>query len=245
MITRKSDCFMKGLRCISTILLMAGVVHHVFSQKARRLVPVTEQIVVVTDTVHGTSMAEWGIRWTDYLFSFNCDKFPVFSATGEGADQFQEGPVYFLSGAVGGIIRRQVTVESGKYLFIPIVTYLNHYPCPYPNFKPAPGQSMKAFLIEGAADIIDGVNTMKLAINGDTLSDLSAYRFTSDLFYLKANPELVCIDVCITDGPQPSIIDGYWVLIKPLPKGRHEIWFYGEVPGHGMVVDVGYEVSIY
>lgn len=235
---------MKGLQSINIIILMIGMVHFGFSQKAQQSLPAIEQIVAATEIINGNSMAEWGIRWTEYLLSFDCDKFPVFSATGEGADQFQEGPVYFLSGAVGGIIRRQVTVESGKFLFIPIVTYLNHFPCPYPNFKPAPGQSMKDFLTEGAADIIDGVKTMKLAIDGDTLSDLSAYRFTSDLFYLKANPKLVCIDVCITDGPQPSIIDGYWVILKPLPKGKHEIWFYGEVPGHGMVVDVGYGVII-
>ncbi len=221
-----------------------GMVTLGFSQVVQRPLPVSNLIVAASDSVAGKSMAEWGIRWTDYLLSFDCDHFPVFSATGEDAGHFQDGQVYFLSGSVGGKIHRQVTVEYGKYLFVPIVTYLNHYPCPYPNFKPAPGQSMKTFLMQGAADIIDGVNTMKLAVNGDTLSDLSAYRFTSDLFYLKPNPELVCIDVCITDGPQPSIVDGYWVILKPLPRGRHDIWFYGEVPGHGMVVDVGYTVFI-
>lgn len=226
------------------VLLLTSIATSCFAQEEHMTYDVPSWVYTPDEIVFGITQAEWGEKWIDYLLAFDCETFPVLSATGEGAEQHQEGTVFFLSGAVGGKLKRKVTVEYGKSIFVPVITYFNHYPCPYPNFKPAPGQSMKDFLIQGGAEIINGASAMKVVVDGDTLNNVTPFRFTSDLFYLKGNPELVCVDLCITTGPQPSIIDGYWVILKPLPKGKHEIWFYGEVPGQGMVVDVGYEVLI-
>jgi hypothetical protein len=31
------------------------------------------------------------------------------------------------------------------------------------------------------------------------------------------------LDSCITGAPQPAAVDAYFIVVKPLPPGRHEI----------------------
>jgi hypothetical protein len=54
----------------------------------------------------------------------------------------QSGPVFFLGGTTGTSEARTITIPTGKKLCFPIANYLNDYPCPDPNFQPAPGQSL-------------------------------------------------------------------------------------------------------
>lgn len=202
------------------------------------------QLFTPHENPFGFSHIQWGMKWMDYLLKFDCETFPVLSATGEGAALHQDKNVFFLSGSVGGKIQRKVSVPYGSAIFIPILTYFNHYPCPYPGFEPAPGQSMKSFLQQGGANFIDSAIHLQLIIDGHPCDDLKLYRYTTDVFYPQFNPALVCIDMCITTGPQPSVLDGYWVILKPLAKGEHFVYFHAEVPEKGMVVDVGYIIQI-
>ncbi len=46
-------------------------------------------------------------------------------------------------------------------------------------------------------------------------------------------------------GTSPAISDGYWVFVKALEKGVHEIYFHGESStGSPFVVTVDYETTI-
>ncbi len=192
----------------------------------------------------GRSQAEWGVEWVKYLFSFNCENFPLISTTRENFELNQNGPVYFLVGSFGGKVERSVKLPAGKAVFFPVYNYFNHYPCPYPGFKPAPGQSMEDFLKEGAAALVDLATNMSVTIDEVQIDQIEDFRFTSRLFYFNGNPELVCMDPCVTTGPQPAIVDGYWIMIKPLHPGKHRLHFHSEVPEHGMVIDVTYQLNV-
>jgi len=94
---------------------------------------------------HGLSYGEWGAQWWRWAYSFPVDQFPPLQS-GEGDCSLgQSGSVWFLAGTAGqGPVTRSCTIPSGKALFFPIITYLNDYPCPDPNFQPPPGRRWKS-----------------------------------------------------------------------------------------------------
>ncbi len=53
-----------------------------------------------------------------------------------------------------------------------------------------------------------------------------AYRFTSPLFHFTGAASLrTSIDGCITGEDQRAVSDGYYVILRPLDPGRHNVVF--------------------
>jgi hypothetical protein len=114
-------------------------------------------------------------------------------------------------------------------VLLEIGAYVNPWPCPDPNFRPAPGQSLYDFLIADAKAFMDGVNSLDVSLDGQVFSDVLSYRFHSnDLFTLTGDPSLqATFDPCITASPQPAIVDGFFMMFKPLDPGEHVIRVHG------------------
>lgn len=182
---------------------------------------------------HCLSYGEWGAQWWRWAYSFPSAQFPPSQSGEVDCSLGQSGSVWFLAGTTGqGPVARECsdTIPSGKTLFFPIITYLNDYPCPDPNFQPPPGQTLEEFLTEGAAAIIGLVTELEVVVDGQHLNDLFNYRATSQLFTFTADPSLVAFDPCVTGDPQfPQfgVTDGYWILMNPLPPGPHTIFIRG------------------
>jgi len=84
-------------------------------------------------------------------------------------------------------------------------------------------------LIAAAKAFMDGVNHLEVALDGEQFSDVPSYRFRSDdLFTLTGDPSLQpTFDPCITGSPQPAIVDGFFMMFKPLSPGVHVIRVFG------------------
>lgn len=170
---------------------------------------------------YGASYAEWGARWWIWAESIPADTNPIVQPDAD-CDVNQSGPVFFLSGVPGGVTR-PCTVRVGKALFFPIVNYNNDYPCPDPNFQPAPGQTLEEFLTAGAQFIIDFTSELEVILDGVALQELFDYRATSRLFTFTGDPSMTAVDACITGTPQSGVADGYWIMLKPLTPGPHTL----------------------
>ncbi len=49
----------------------------------------------------------------------------------------------------------------------------------------------------------------------------------------------------VADGEtSQGVSDGYYVLIPPLPVGKHEITFYGAIPAWDFSLDVTYNITV-
>ena len=197
---------------------------------------------------YGLSYAEWGAQWWRWAYSFPADQFPPLQSGELDCGLGQSGSVWFLAGTVGqGPVTRSCTIPTGKALFFPIITYLNDYPCPDPNFQPPPGQTLEEFLTEGAAAIIDAVTQLEVVVDGQHLNDLFSYRTTSRLFTFTADPSLVAFDPCVTGTEQYGVTDGYWILLRPLPPGQHTVFFRAVIDfggGNTFEVQVTYNLTI-
>ncbi len=172
----------------------------------------------------GKSYEEWIISANARSTAFDC------SVQNPNTLNQNDPHVFYLSAPLG-TATINVTVPKEKAIFSGVVSYLNDWPCPDPNWQPAPGQSMEDFLQEGATAAIDAWTVVAVTLDGVAL-DLEDYRFLTDLFYFTGNPDLSnCFDPCITGTPQPAVIDGYHIMIKKLNPGLHTLVISGEIPG--------------
>ena len=188
----------------------------------------------------GSSYGSWCEAWVKYLYSIPCNNHPLAESSDNKTEPHQEGPVFFLSGTLGGTIERTVSIPEGKGIFFPVLNYVANYPCPYAGSKPAPGQSLKDFLVRNANVMVDQGTLMSVTLDGVRISDLLPFRVTTELFYFQALPELTCLDPCVTGELQPGVADGYWIMLRPLPPGQHKLNYKGSYPKLGWAMDVTY-----
>jgi hypothetical protein len=183
-------------------------------------------------SLYGLSYSEWGARWWQWSYSIPLHvNTSANDPTGAQCGINQNGPVWFLAGTIGGAATRSCTIPAGRAIFFPIVNAINDYPCPEPPpFEPAPGQSLEAFLTEGAKGFIDPVTVLEVDLDGKSFGDLFSYRATSKLFAFTGAADLAAIDSCVTGSPQLAVADGYWIMLRPLSPGSHTLHFKGSGP---------------
>src|SRR5512132_4190684 len=100
---------------------------------------------------YGVDMASWGERASQWIYAQPLDQSPLFDPTGANCDVAQRGPVWYVARIAGPPVfsgTRTCTIPHQKSLFLYIGAVVDEYPCPaFPDFQPAPGQSLYDFLI--------------------------------------------------------------------------------------------------
>lgn len=179
----------------------------------------------------GASLAEWADRESQWIYGLPAAGNPLLDRTGAQCAVGQAGPVWFLPRIAGPRVfsgSRTCTIPFGKAIFLEIGAYVDPWPCPDPNFRPAAGQSLYDFLTADAKAFIDGVNRLDVSIDGRALTNVLDYRFASeDIFTLTGDPTFATLDPCVTGSPQPAIVDGFFMMFKPLDRGEHVIRVFG------------------
>jgi len=173
---------------------------------------------------YGMSYGEWSAKWWTWVFTIPTSINPNLDPAADCSNG-QLGPVWFLPAVIGGgTLTRSCKVPAGKALLFPVLSSLVNYPCPFPNYEPAPGQSLKDFLTETAKTFDDNfITDLEVEVDGVPLRNLFRYRATSDLFYFAEDPSIIALDPCFTGLPQPFVADGYWIMLAPLSVGNHTI----------------------
>ena len=180
---------------------------------------------------YGASLSEWAERESQWIYGLPAVDNPLTDQTGAQCGVTQEGPVWFLPRIAGPRVfsgSRTCTIPFGKAILLEIGAYVDPWPCPDPSFAPAPGQSLYDFLAADAKAFMDGVNRLEVSLDGRALDDVLDYRFASTgLFTLTGDPTFAALDACVTGSPQPAIVDGFFMMFKPLDRGEHVIRVFG------------------
>lgn len=182
---------------------------------------------------YGADIATWGERATQWIYRQPLDRSPLFDDTGANCAVDQHGPVWFIARIAGPPVfsgTRSCTIPAHKALFLYIGADVEDYPCPaFPGFEPAPGQSLYDFLSGIASAVMDTVDSLDVSLDGRPIEDVFSYRYASDdLFELTGDPSLQpVLDPCITGSSQQAVIDGFFMLFKPLEPGEHTIVVHG------------------
>lgn len=162
---------------------------------------------------YGLTYGEWTAEWWKWFISIPTEINPINDPTGERCAEQQEGPVWFLVGSGGGKAERSCTIPAGKAIFLPAITV---------ECSHAEDQSLETEqdLRMCAKDDQDKVQRVYATIDGVDLPASQIYRVQSPIFNITFGPDNV---FSAPEGPSLSASDGYWVFLKPLSSGNHEI----------------------
>jgi hypothetical protein len=189
---------------------------------------------------YGLTYGEWTARWWQWAFSMPEADSPLVDDTGENCANNQSGPVWFLAGTFGGAVTRQCTIPSDKAILIAII----NVEC---DSATDPTFDTESELRSCAKADQDTVITKEITVDGVNIGNLDNYRFQSELFNL-TYPENNIAGI----APQTAkaISDGFWIMLKPLPAGSHEIHFKAALGNPtvagttNFAVDVTYRLTV-
>jgi hypothetical protein len=189
------------------------------------LIPLTEfvwaqspntNIFPIDSRPYNSTYGEWSAKWWIWVLSIPEDNNPVTDPTGEKCAINQEGPVWFLAGTTGGSVNRECDVPAGKaILFSPL-----NIECSFAEF---PAMKTEQELRDCAQ--WPGAS-VKASIDGKNIEGIEQFKVQSPLFDVTL-PESNIFGA--PAGPTKAVSGGWWVLIKPLSPGNHQLNFGGSV----------------
>jgi hypothetical protein len=174
--------------------------------------------VFATDSKpYGVSYEDWTIKYWQWLLSMPVDASPRTDTTGERCAQEQEGPVFFLVGAGGGVVERTCTVPAGKGILVPVASV----ECSFAEFGEF-GGATEGKLHTCAEEDQSSNPLLFLSVDGREFKELDSYRIHSRAFDVNFPSNAL---FGAKPGPSRAVSDGYWIILEPLPAGEHEIHF--------------------
>jgi hypothetical protein len=184
---------------------------------------------------YGLTYAEWVVKWWRWLLSISKEKNPALDMSGMRVPEKQEDPnVWFLAGTFGGSIARKCKIPSGKAILLPII----NYEC---SFADEPSITTEIELETKCKREIDDIKNLSFAIDQLSLTDLSPYRIRSPLFDVDlAENNILEINQINTK----MISDGFWIFVKPLTIGRHQLISSGSCQSGKIMIGVTYDLFI-
>jgi hypothetical protein len=189
-----------------------------FSEAPQRVrVLSNHEIAAVT----GRNITQWGNAWWKWAFD-NPDV--LFDVSGEFSHLGDvRGRVFFAQGSGGDPVNASVDVPRGEYVLLPVATYVWTFfdPCAEPRCA-------RRIINE---NFLDGFAHVSVWIDGRPVRDLESHLVRVD----RRNPAVFSVDAGPI-GPDgyggilPALQGGYWLMLAPLPPGRHSVVFRAVVP---------------
>jgi hypothetical protein len=171
---------------------------------------------------YGFSYGEWTVKWWQWAVSLPININPIVDETGRYANMNQNGPVWFLAGTLGEnkMPIRNCVVPIGKALLFPVINYEI-------NQLEDPNLRTEHAMVKHVVDDINDIINKEAIVDGNRIP---TYRVQSSP---RVFPLYVCKDnwLDISPGLIKAAADGYWVFLKPLDSGKHEIYFHGSCSG--------------
>jgi len=173
-----------------------------------------------TERVAGLSQSQYVVRWWQWANNAPDGDKPYQDPTGSQCALNQSGDVWFLAGTDGtDDARRRCTMPAGKYIFLPVINMLSHS---VPG-GPITCEQAKA----GAAANNEHLAEAQVLIDGQPVPEIANYRVRSpDCFDAFLNATSLCQCKCQHCTPAsyfPAAADGYWLMLRPLAPGQHQI----------------------
>jgi hypothetical protein len=172
--------------------------------------------------VAGLSVTRWTEQFWRWLSSVPAAQNPdLVLGVSCGVDQTED--VFFVPPFMANDYTRTCKVQVGRPVLVLLQAVLNSFPCPDPTFHPAPGQTLQAFLQQGAVAFVDTITGVSMTVDGEPI-DIPAHRVTSPLFINDVTPSIIAPigDPCLTGSPQPAVSDGWFVMLLLTP-GQHDV----------------------
>lgn len=230
-----------GNICLPNTLLVTAILTMLITSFGTSTGIASQDIYPINSKPYGLSYGEWSAKWWQWVMSTPGKDNPVTDETGEKCRVGQNDTnVWFLSGTGGEKASRVCTIPSGKAILFPII----NVECDYISNNSLKTESD---LRQCAKDDQDKVRNLQATVDGINIPDLKSYRVQSPIFNVTLPRD--------NYGGYPAghtqvVSDGFWILLKPLPVGNHEIHFVGTLVDYtatsplNFVSDAKYNITI-
>ncbi len=170
--------------------------------------------------IEGKTYAEWSAAWWQWALAVKKDRNPIFDKDGALAAVGQDGPVWFLAGNTGGKTSRTCVVPAGKPVFFPVVNVFA---------SAAPDTADEKHLRAGVKAYTDGAADLRADLDEKPIPGLDRFRVASAVFTFTGPDKRADAPFEEAVGKNRAASDGYWIMLKPLPVGKHTLHFKGKV----------------
>jgi hypothetical protein len=191
-------------------------------------------------TPYGETYGRWTVKWWQWFLLTPKSINPVLDETGKYADVNQTyNDVWFLAGKFADEDRksfpnRVCRIPAGKSILFPVIN-CEANPLEYPELK------THQELVEHVKRDEDTIIKKNCSVDG---KEIPAQRIKSDplVFELTINKDNAAN--IKGGGNTYASADGYWVFLKPLPKGEHFISFQGSCEYGKLNSGANYDLEI-
>lgn len=180
---------------------------------------------------------EWTAEWWKWFISIPTDQNPIADPIGERCAEGQTSPVWFLVGSGGGKAERSCAIPAGVAILMPAI----NVECSFAEDASLQTEDDLRACATGDQDLVTQF--------GGTLNelDLEVHRVQSPVFDLTFPADNV---FGAPEGSTRAVSEGYWLFLKPLPLGNHELHADGLLVDYtvtgpvNLVEDSTYELTV-
>jgi hypothetical protein len=166
----------------------------------------------------GITWEEWSIRWWKWVLSIPIEKNPGMSSYEGKFSAHQPYPeATFLIGSFEGHTERSYCIPKDRAIFFPVVNFIT-------SFVEEPELKTDYDLIRRANEDIESLVNVRVNIDGIPLRNFRKYRVQSPVFTIKYRKRNV---FGFPASSTRAISDGFWVFLKGLESGKHQIHVFG------------------
>jgi hypothetical protein len=187
-------------------------------------------VFAIDSKPYGLTYGEWSAKWWQWLLGIPEDRSPLGDPSGKYCAEEQAGPVWFLAG-FNGKTERTCNIPLGKAIFFPII----NTECSYSEY---PEHKSEQALLTCAEDIMKDVE-IEVSLNESQMSQLESYRAKASSFQVTFPPNNV---FQAASGPTTAASDGFYLMLEPLPPGKHQLHIKGV--DTDFVSDVSYTLIV-
>jgi hypothetical protein len=187
---------------------------------------------------YGLSYGEWTVKWWQWLLSTPKSCNPLIDQSGENADINQPNEhVWFLAGKLGSedknLPLRNCNIPVGRSILFPVIN------CEA-NFIEFPELKTKEALID---HVVNDENTIveKTCILNDMPIDVQRVKSDPEIFEVSLNNDNI---YNVNGGNTIACADGFWVFLRPPPRGEYELSFRGSCENGRLCSGANYKLKI-
>ncbi|CAN5594264.1 hypothetical protein BH18THE1_BH18THE1_04620 [soil metagenome] len=188
---------------------------------------------------YGTSFSTWTTKWWQWFIQIPNSVHPFGDNSGKYCGTNQEGPIWYLVGGKGPVVRN-CDIPSGTAILFPILN--TEY-----SFLELGNAKTELDLRNEAINENNGA-ILIASIDGYAIKNIDSYRVTSGLFNVTFPKDNVFgIGNIAPNTHSQAVSDGWFIMLEPLKPGPHVLHFHADqnaIPGKDTLIDVTYNLMI-
>jgi hypothetical protein len=180
--------------------------------------------------IGGKTVPELELECWKWIYSLKTNENPMFDCEGRWANNRQPRADVFFIAPINGLkpppCPRTFTIPEDTYILVPVL------PITYENIDTEPPLTIPEF-----HDILDSVLNepalLTATVDGIAITNLMQHRSRTPAFDYKFpdgdNSQSVNYHRPIIGLQEPTVADGYWLVLEPLKPGPHTIYMAGDL----------------